>query len=277
MNWDRIFEVIKSDFCGLMNFKVRGNTLEVQTSVITIGNQFVSIFISAKNDQFIISDGGWIDQDYYGDSDRDQIEEDILLRVESQLRYSHKVHRTKAKNGITFNFKTTPDIELLSLVAFEMAHFIAQLANARLTAYAEDKIPAERQMFVNEVNTLLKVEYGSLFSVNDSLDAYIGELSNIKFNAIIRKPAKTSLLMYVSGSTHSNFVRSAAVATINFQIANKDFTAKKFNKVAILNSQAAGYNPERVNDYLRELREETSVDLLDFYKEEYGIIKLIAA
>lgn len=76
---------------------------------------------------------------------------------------------------------------------------------------------------------------------------------------------------------HGNFVRSAAVATINFQIANKDWAAKKFNKVAIINSQAAGYNLERVHDYLRELREETSTELLDFYKNQQNIMGLIAA
>lgn len=277
MNWKQIFEAVKSDFCSLMNFKVRGDTLEVQTSFVTLGNQFVSIFISLKNDVFIVSDGGWIDQNYYGDSERDQMEEDIIQRIESQLRYSYKMNQVKAKTGTIFNFKTTSDIKLLSLTAFETAHFVTQMANARLTHYAEDKIPADRQMFVNEVNSILKFEYGSQFSANDSLDAHIGELGNIKFNAIIRRPAKTSLLMYVSGSTHLNFVRSAAVATINFQIANKDWTAKGFNKVAIVNSQAPGYNPERVHDYLRELREETSTDLLDFYKNQPNIVELIAA
>lgn len=270
-----IFSTIKSDFYNLIDYKIRGNTLEVITSVTTISNQFVSVFISKDSERYIVSDGGWIDRQYYHEESNSKEEEEVNLRVEEQLRNHYGVKISTHKDGTIYNFKTTKNEELISLLVVEMSNFIASLSNNQTISYLEEKIVTERKMFSNEVNNFLKHCFGGDLEINDSLKAHREELSNVKFNAIIRRPSKTFLLMYVTGYNTRNFIGSASEAIVNFQISKKYTSESSFGRTAIINTHAVGFNPHKVTDYLKEIRSESNQELVEFYEDRDKIFNII--
>lgn len=66
MNSEEIINQIKSSFCNLTNAKVRNNFIEIITGYSTLNFKFISVFIyKSKDGKYIVSDYGWLDQNYY--------------------------------------------------------------------------------------------------------------------------------------------------------------------------------------------------------------------
>ena len=62
---DKVFETICRAYNSLWHFRDYGNTLEIITPVATINNMFVSIFITKRGDDYVATDGGWMDAGLY--------------------------------------------------------------------------------------------------------------------------------------------------------------------------------------------------------------------
>ena len=105
-----IYNQVKSDFCNLMDYKMRDSTVEIITGVSTLTNHYVSVFISLQSGKYVVSDGGWIDRQYY-DNQLDAEDEDIFQRVELQYQSYFDIKKTVHKDGTTYNFKTTDNPE----------------------------------------------------------------------------------------------------------------------------------------------------------------------
>lgn len=261
-----IYHQVKSDFCNLIDYKMRDSTLEIITGISTLTNHYISVFISLQAGKFVVSDGGWIDRQYY-DSQIDVEDEDIFQRVEIQYRSYFDIKKTVHKDGTTYNFKTTDNPELLSMLVHDVSSYISSVVNSQSIAFNEAKEQSQRKTFQKDVNSFLKEYYGSELELNDSLDNYNNDLSSIKFNAIIRKPSSVYLLMYVTGYTPQNFINDACQATVNFQMAKKYTSVHTFKQSAIVNTQANGYTPIKVDQYLNNLEQETHNKLIYYYDE----------
>ena len=91
--WNDIYSQVKSDFCNLIDYKIRDSTLEVITGVNTLTNHYVSVFISFQSGKYVVSDGGWIDRQFY-DNFLDNEDEDIFQRIDSQYVAHFDIKRT---------------------------------------------------------------------------------------------------------------------------------------------------------------------------------------
>ena len=269
-----IFKVVKEDFCNLIDYKMRGSTIEILTSISTITDHYVSVFISYKNGVYIVSDGAWLDKQYY-DNIISIEDEDIIQRVELQYRNHFGINKTLNKDGTKYNFKTTENPELISSLVYDVSHYVSSVVNSQSVAYQEAKEQSQRQRFYQEVNGFLKDMYGGDLSLNETLQNYNDELGTVKFNAIITRPTKIHLVMYVTGYTPQNFIKDACEATVNFQIASKYTQNDTFSRTAIVNTLANGYTPLKVNEYLNNLQEQTNNQLLSFYNERDNMIRFI--
>jgi hypothetical protein len=241
----------------------------------TVSNQFVSVFISQNEEAFIISDGGWINKKYYNEENTTKAEDEIILRVEDQLREHFGVKKAIHKDGTVYNFKSTKNEEMISLIVVELSNFIASISNNHSISYLEEKTATERKLFNNEVNGFLKQCFGNDVEINDNLKEHKEELSNIKFNAIVRRPTRTFLIMYVTGYNYRNFIGSASEAIVNFQISKKHTSDALFSRTAIINTHANGFQPYKVNEYLAELKNETNNGLVEFYENKNTLFKII--
>lgn len=81
--------------------------------------------------------------------------------------------------------------------------------------------------------------------------------------------------MFVTGYTSQNFIKDACEATVNFQIASKYTVNDTFSRTAIVNTLANGYTPSKVDEYLKNLDEQTNKQTLSFYNQRDNLTKFI--
>ena len=123
MDNQNIIDRIKASFSNLTNFKVRSNSLEVITAYSTINSKFVSIFVTFTNNKIVLTDNGWIDQNYY-ETPLYEDSEDIIRRIISSYKSSFNVKSTLDKSGVEFYYKTCENIEQIPSAVFDLANFV---------------------------------------------------------------------------------------------------------------------------------------------------------
>ena len=266
--WNDIYSQVKSDFCNLIDYKIRDSTLEVITGVNTLTNHYVSVFISFQSGKYVVSDGGWIDRQFY-DNFLDNEDEDNFQRIDSQYVAHFDIKRTTHKDGTVYNFKTTDNPRLISALVQDVSYYVSSIVDNQSVSFNQAKEQSQRKTFHKDVSNFLKEYYSGDLELNDSLQNYNDDLSSVKFNAIIRRPSSTYLVMYVTGYTSQNFINDACQATVNFQMARKYTSQNIFKKSAIVNTHANGYVPTIVTQYLNNLQEETDNRLILYYDEGY--------
>jgi hypothetical protein len=97
-----IFKNIKEEFCSLWSFKERGATLEIITPYATTTDKFVSVFLTVRNKELIVSDGGWLSDNSY-ESSLD-FDDDIYVKVFEYYRTFYDVQTVNA-NTLDYYFK----------------------------------------------------------------------------------------------------------------------------------------------------------------------------
>jgi hypothetical protein len=251
MNNDQIIERIKSSFCSLTNFKIRANALEVITPYSTINSKFVSVFITYTNNKIVITDSGWIDQNYYETPQYDD-SEDIIRKVILHFKNSFKVKTTLDKLGTEYYYKTCENIEQIPSVVFDLANFIVGVINSFCIHFKDEKEDKERETFRKDANNFLKKNYNDNVKIRSALDDFKG----IKFSAIISKGTNLFLFNYVKGSTYTYFENDLRKSIVNFEIAVKSKYRNHIKeRVTIINDKSEGYSPEK-SSYIFEILNE---------------------
>ena len=245
---------IKASFCSLTNFKVRSNSLEVITAYSTINSKFVSVFITFTNNKIVITDNGWIDQNYY-ETPLYEDSEDIIRRIISSYKLSFNVKSTLDKSGIEFYYKTCENIEQIPSAVFDLSNFVVGVVNSFCVQYKDEKEEQERETFKRDANDFLKVNYADSVKLRVPLD----DFQSIKFNAIINKGSKLFLLTYVTGTTQNYFENDLRKSIVNFEIAVKSkYRDLIKERITIINDTSDGYLPEKSSYILELLNEKTT-------------------
>lgn len=264
MNNQEIIEKIKSAFCNLTNFKVRNNALEVITAYSTINSKFVSVFITFTNNKIVVTDSGWIDQNYYDTPLYDE-SEFIINRVTNSFQTSFNVKSTVDKEGVNFYYKTCETIEQIPSAVFDLANFIVGVVNAFCIQYKDEKEEKERETFRRDANDYLKANYTDKVKLRSALD----DFQSIKFNAIINKSSKLYLLTYVTGSTQTYFENDLRKSIVNFEIAVKSkYTGLIKERLTIVNDKSEGYLPDKSAFIFELLREKTTREPVKWTEKE---------
>lgn len=264
MNNQEIIDKIKSAFCSLTNFKLRNNALEVITAYSTINSKFVSVFITFTNNKIVVTDSGWVDQNYYDTPLHDE-SEFIINRVTNSFQYSFNVKSTVDKEGVNFYYKTCETIEQIPSAVFDLANFIVGVVNAFCIQYKDEKEEKERETFRRDANDYLKANYTDKVKLRSALD----DFQSIKFNAIINKSSKLYLLTYVTGSTQTYFENDLRKSIVNFEIAVKSkYTDLIKERLTIVNDQSEGYLPDKSAFIFELLREKTTREPIKWTEKE---------
>lgn len=270
MNNQEIIEKIKSAFCNLTNFKVRPNALEIITAYSTINSKFVSVFITITNHKIVVTDSGWIDQNYYDTPLFDE-SEFIINRVTNSFLSSFNVKSTVDTEGVNYYYKTCDTIEQIPSAVFDLANFIVGVVNAFCIQYKDEKEEKERETFRRDANEYLKENYTDKVKLRSALD----DFQSIKFNAIINKSSKLFLLTYVTGSTQTYFENDLRKSIVNFEIAVKSkYTGLIKERLTIVNDKSEGYHPDKSASIFELLREKTTREPVKWTEKE-RILELI--
>lgn len=258
-----IFKTIKEEFCGLTTYKLRGETLEIITPFSTLRNKFVSVFIKEVKDKFIVSDGGWINLNYYGD-EVDENSEDLIERITSYYTLNYDIKTVSANYGTLYYYKSC-EIKSVASTVFDLANFILGVTNALTIQYKDEQEEKDKDTFLKQANNFFRVHYEDNIKIGHSLE----DLPNVNFNAVIHKNSNLYLISYVTGSTSSYFSNSLRRAIVNFELSERSRYKNYIKeKICLLNDEAEGYLPSKESNLLDLLNERSSRDSITWTNKE---------
>lgn len=265
MNLQDVYINIQKSFGGLWQSKERGNSLEIITPYATTNNRFVSVFLSKQNDEFVISDGGWLHSGIY---DVFPNEEGCFIKVLNHYQNSFDIKEITSTEGTLYYYvKTKNPIDIPSKL-FDLSLFIQNIASVSEITF-EDKAEKEaKERFVSIAN-----EYIKSFADKSKLklNAFLmPDKKDIKFNAIYNNsPSNISLVNYVTGSSHFYFSNSISKANMLFEMA-EETAVKSYikNKISIIDNSADGYAAEKLASYLHHLEHRTGSLLINWHERE---------
>ena len=271
MESNEIINSIKSSFCNLTNAKIRNNFIEIITGYSTINFKFISVFIHKnKSGKYIISDYGWLDQNYYEISFSDE-QEEITERIKQSYIFTYNVKQTEDTEKNIFYYKSTDKISNIASLVFDMANFLVGVVNSYCLRYKDEKDEKEKESFRIAANNFLKQHYNQ----NVRLERNLTDLKNIKFNAIIFKGNKLNLLTYVTGSTPQYFESGLRKSIVNFEITEKSIEHKDISeKISIINDSCDGFIKSRSQSLLDLLREKSSKEPI-LWSEKERVLEII--
>lgn len=265
MNLLEIFTDIKNTFGGLWQTKLRGDSLEIISPYATTNNKFVSVFLSKQGDEFVISDGGWLNSGVYEVSIS---EETCFLKILYHFQNSFDIKQIASPEGLIYYYlKTSNAIDIPSKL-FDLALFIQNITSVSEIAFEDKEEKETKERFVSIAN-----EYLRSFTAKNKLqlNSYLNpQKRDIKFNAIYYNTQSTlSLVNYVTGSSNSYFSNSISKANMLFQMAD-DSNANIYikSKVSIIDNSAAGYVPEKLSGFLYHLEYHTGSVLVNWSERE---------
>lgn len=264
MEIENIKSLVKSSFCNLTGFKVRGNSLEVLTAFSTINNRFVSIFITITKGKIIVTDNGWIDQNYY-DCIVDNVDNFYVDRIVHSFRDSYKVKVVEDTTGVQFNYKLCEHIGQIPSAVFDLANFVVGVVNAHCIKLRDETEDKEKETFRQDANTFLKGNYFENVMLRKGLDDY----KNIKFSAVINKGLNLYLVSYVTGSSQYYFENDLRRSIVNFEISERSLLKHNIKeRLVLINDLASGYSTNRSHSIYQLLDEKISREPIKWSEKE---------
>jgi hypothetical protein len=256
--FQKIYLNVRQNFDSLWTSKLRNdNVIEIITPYSTTSNKFVSLFITKRNGKFIVSDGGLLNSESYG-SEIDH-ENQCLLKVLYHMEGFYEVKTVIDKRGLKHYYKSTPEEKLVPNLVYEMAQYVSMCVSAATVPFVDEKEKEEKATFRRQVNTFLASIISapnSKLNLNGSLDKK--NFRSVTFNAIVTKNNSLSLVNYITGSSVSYFTKSISNASVLFEIADSSpFKDLVTQKVAVINNEAEGFIPGKLQKHFEILNEHT--------------------
>ena len=247
----QIFSELQSSFSSLWQLKERGKAIEVITPYATTSAKFISVFISEQNNEFIVSDGGWIDQQIYDCTL--ELDNECFSKIHEHYLTSFEIKQTNGLSDIIIYYKKTATEKAISSLVMDMAIFISNMISIAQVDYGEqDK--QTNQRFRSRANNYLKS-----FVDKEYLDTsgYLDENKIIRCDAFVKKPdSRLILLNYITGSNHTHFTNSISRANLMFEMANKSkFSPHISRKISVIDTLSTGYTPLKQSGYIDLLLE----------------------
>lgn len=206
---ENVFETIKRAYQSLWKVKDYGATLEIITPVATINDMFVSVFITRRGNDYVVTDGGWIDSGLY------ECEVNWTTgpykKIGSFYLESLDILRTESQ-GRVFYYKKIQSLELLPNLVFDMANFINGVISSANIQFVADR---EERTFKKKARGYLNREFGEdAFEYDRPIDDNV----SVRFNAIKRGNDGLRLLNFVSGTSSNYYANSLCRSNMNFEM-----------------------------------------------------------
>jgi sulfur transfer protein SufE len=243
-----VMGVIQSDYGALWHCFQRGNTLEVVTPYLFPDKRFVSVFITTRAGKIIVTDGGRVEEFIELASDDDAFQDSVL----NTFLGNYQVQQYQQADQ-TFYFKDCTLIKLVPSVVFDLCNFIVSVSSASILAVTEEE-SKERKSFRNQADHYLRsiITNGRKIEFNKNLE----EAPEARFSATITGTSKVWLVNYLTGSNLKYFTMSMSNAIVNVGFARESRLNPQIAAIIpLVNSNAAGYKPLKLQHRLEKLEE----------------------
>ena len=254
----------------LWNFKQRGETVEIITPCFTTSDSFVSVFLTQRGDEFVVTDGGWISEKYY--NDLIDLEDNHFNRLYEYYLTQYNISTIEAKERL-FYYKKTTNWAMIPNLVYEVANFISAIVSSSFIQFESKKEADAIRRFRKHADSFIasfkskeQVDFGK--SIHE-------RYSRVKFNSVIKNNKRLSLVNYITGSTDYNFINSIGKTNMNFEIIEKsgmtDFIDKK---IALVNDMASGYKMDKIAPYLEFMSGKSQLEIV-LWSDKNRIMKLV--
>lgn len=264
MNMAAIFQNVKESFCSLWTFKVRGKTLEIITPYATTNAKFISVFVTQQSDKYVVTDGGWLTGGEY--ETKPNFDDDIFMKIFNHYETSFSINKLEQSSGVYY-YKTTTKADLIPNLVYDLANFLSSILSTSQIQFLDQKEKEEKENFRKMADSYIS---GIVNKDNLKFRKELGEdYRNVRFNAIVAKGSRISLVKYITGSTPNYFLSSLTKATVDFEITNhspyNDFID---NRVTLVNDNAPGFDTRKLFRYLETLEEHTKIPSIKWSQKE---------
>ena len=226
-----LFSLIRESYSSLWRVKVLGESLEIVTPMVTTNDMFVSVFITKRGDDYVVTDGGWVSLGYY-----DNEVEARGHAYQKLFQYyidSYDIMQLIG-HGRTFYYKKAKEPRMVVNAVFELSNFISGVVSGSNIQFFTDK---KEGSFRKTVHDYLSssfeesaFEYGIKLSKN----------STIEYGAMSHFNGNTQLLNFVTGSTPAYFRDSLCRSNFYFEAAKNYANKMRINKtIAVLDDSVA--------------------------------------
>lgn len=265
MNFNEILNDIKNSFGGLWQCKQRGNSFEIITPYATTNNKFVSVFLTKQGDEYIITDGGWINGGLYGIYPNH--DENTFIKLLFHFQSSFEIKEVESEGIIYYYTKAINLIDVPSRV-LSFSTFVQNIISVAELDFETKSEKEIKRRFFSKAN-----EYLKSFDSTDKLKIggyLIPDKKQLKFNALYNNaPNSLILINYITGSSESYFSNSIYRTNILFEMAESTaFNNNIIKKVSIVDTNAGGYIPSKINIFLSHLENKTGSRIIPWVERE---------
>jgi hypothetical protein len=217
-----VFEETMSEYMSLWSFKELGKSIEISTCHSTVTNKFVSVFLTKRENGYVVTDGGLINNnDYVGDDF--YIDSNCFNRAFAYVQGHYKIKQIEDSIGNSLYYKVAAEPQMVASVIHDMCSFIVQAVNLSASLYEEPEEHRGVRIFTQEANHFLK----NAFSDKVDFKQKVLSGSSIQFSAVVRTSKHIHLINYITGSNREHFVNSINRANMNFQAVHKIYGSQK--------------------------------------------------
>jgi hypothetical protein len=258
MLYENIYSDIIKQFDSLWQFKERGKTLEIISPIATTNDKFVSVFLTKRGKQYIVSDSGWVNNSNYGIEP--PYEDACFEKIYNHFIKSFDIEETQGINNNTVYYKKTENENMIPSVIFDMAHFVSSIVSTSNVNFLDKKETDVKERFKRTANNYIKNIVPEKNVTFWSPISRAASLKNVKLNAIVRKQSRLTLINYVTGSTDFYFTNSISKSNMVFEVVTDARNKPQIdNKIAVIDDNASGYVIDKIGTYLTHLAKQNKV------------------
>lgn len=238
-----LFDSIKEVYNSLWHVKVLGDSLEIVTPMVATNEAFVSVFITKRGDDYIVTDGGWISAGYYECDIAEQGK--AYQRLFQYYVENYGILQTYGHGRILY-YKKLRDKYLVVNAVFELSNFISAVVSGSNIQFQADK---KDLTFRKTVKNYLSSEFEpELFRFGQKPLPN----SSIEFSATSNFNGCLQLMNVVTGSTAGYYRDSLCRSNFYFDAARQYADRLKLNKtIAFLDdSSRSVYNSLAVQEII---------------------------
>lgn len=265
MNFNDIFNEIKKSFGGLWQSKQRGNSFEIITPYATTNNKFISVFLTKQGNDYVITDGGWINGGIYDILPNH--DETTFIKILYHFQCSFDIKEIESEGIIYYYTKANNLIDIPSRV-LSFSTFVQNIISISELDFETKTEKETKKRFFSKANEYLKT-----FDSSDKLKIggyLIPDKKQLKFNALYNNASNNIVLVnYITGSTETTFANSIYRTNILFEMAESTVYKNNIvNKVSLIDTSAGGYLPTKISHFLLHLENKTGSKIIPWVERE---------
>lgn len=269
--FEELYHSVTRDYAQMWDFKIRGASLEIVTAHSTISDKFVSVFLTQRGTDFIVSDGGYLSTGEYIENEK-VLPSPCYRQTFAQLSKYYKMQSVLDRHEKLIFYTKTQRRDMVSALVHDMASFITGIVNAQQITLEADEEVLTRERFAKQAGSFLldsfpnlRVKFHQPLRVND----------RVNFSAGIWRDNKVNLVQFVTGSTSSHFADSMTRATVNFlAVPNSSLAPIVRHKISLVDTLAAGFRSNGNGTYANMLS--NASEILEWSQRSY-LVDLVGA